>query len=91
MVGKKTLAVRLGDSRARMGLIALLLSAHLFSLIAAFITPWTLITLILLPLTLQIVSKIRAGAAGAELIPLLGKVGKLQLFLSISLAVALVL
>lgn len=91
VVGKKTLAVRLGDSRARMGLIALLLSAHLFSLIAAFITPWTLITLILLPLTLQIVSKIRAGAAGAKLIPLLGKVGKLQLFLSISLAVALVL
>ncbi len=91
LVGKKTLAVRLGDSRARKGLIALLLSAQISALIAAVITPWTLITLIFLPITIQIISGIKAGASGAQLIPMLGKVGKLQLFLSTALAIALLL
>lgn len=88
-VGKRTLAVRLGENRARKFLIALLLAAHLAAILAALITPWTLITLFLIPLTWQIIKAIRAGAQGAQLIPMLGQVGKLQLFLSTALALAL--
>ena len=69
--------------------IALLLAAHLAAALAALITPWTLITLLFLPITGKIVRGIRAGAAGAQLIPMLGQVGKLQLFLSTALALAL--
>lgn len=88
-VGKRTLAVRLGENRARKFLITLLLAAHLAAILAALITPWTLITLFLIPLTWQIIKPIRAGAQGAQLIPMLGQVGKLQLFLSTALALAL--
>lgn len=89
LVGKRTLAVRLGENRARQFLIALLLIAHLAAILAALISPWALITLLLIPLTRQIIKAIRTGAHGAQLIPMLGQVGKLQLFLSTALAVAL--
>ena len=89
LVGKRTLAVRLGDLRARKLFIGLLVLAHFAALVAAFISPWTLITLAFIPISLRIIKGIRAGAKGAELIPMLGQVGKLQLLLSTSLAIAL--
>ena len=89
IAGKKTVAVRLGDKRARAMFIALLLLAHLAAALAAFVTPWTLVTLLFLPLTVKIARGVRAGAAGTQLIPMLGQVGKLQLFLSTALAIAL--
>ena len=89
LVGKRTLAVRVGDLRARQMFIGLLILAHVAALFAAFISPWTLITLIFVPVTLRIVQGIHAGAKGMELIPMLGQVGKLQLLLSTSLALAL--
>ena len=89
LVGKRTLAVRLGDLRARQMLISLLVLAHLTALSAAFISPWTLLTLIFVPFTRRIVHGIRAGAQGKDLIPMLGQVGKLQLLLSTTLALAL--
>ena len=89
LVGKRTLAVRLGDLRARQLLIGLLVLAHLTALFAALISPWTLLTLIFVPFTRRIVHGIRAGAQGKDLIPMLGQVGKLQLLLSTTLALAL--
>jgi len=89
LVSKRTLAVRLGDRRARHMFIGLLLFAHLSAALAALITPWTLITLLFAPYTWQIIKAIRSGAQGAALIPMLGRIGKLQLFLSLSLALAL--
>ena len=89
LVGKRTLAVRLGDKRARQMFIGLLILAHLAALVAAFITPWTLITLAFLPVTLKIAQRVNEGAKGADLIPTLGQVGKLQLLLSTTLAIAL--
>ena len=91
LVGKRTLAVRLGDKRARRVLITLLIGAQVFALLAMVISKWTALTLILLPLTWNVVKGIRGGAVGAELIPMLGKVGKLQLLLSSTLALALLL
>ena len=91
LVSKRTLAVRLGDTRARQMFIGLLVLAHTAALLAALITPWALITALFIPLTLKIVKGIRGGAQGRELIPMLGEIGKLQLLLSLSLALALLI
>ena len=89
LVGKRTLAVRLGDSRARKLFIALLLLAHVLTL--AIPAENTLLTLVLLPQTIVIAKKVRDGAIGAALIPLLGKTGQLQLSFAVALSLALVL
>jgi 1,4-dihydroxy-2-naphthoate octaprenyltransferase len=88
-VNKRTLAVRLGDRNARVAFIALLVLAHLASVLAAVISISALATLFLIPTTLTISRSIWAGAKGADLIPLLGKVGALHLLLSTTLAMAL--
>ena len=89
LVGKRTLAVRLGDAGARKLFIALLFLAH----VSALAVPGknTLITLLLLPKTLIIANKVRLGATGPALIPLLGKTGQLQLWFAIIFALALAL
>jgi len=89
IVGKRTLAVRLGDSGARKLFIALLLLAH----IAALSIPGenTLLTLALLPQTLVISNQVRSGASGPALISLLARTGQLQLWFAIVLSVALAL
>jgi 1,4-dihydroxy-2-naphthoate octaprenyltransferase len=87
LVGKKTLAVRLGDAGARKLFIALLFLAHA----AALSVPGenTLVTLALLPQTIVLSNQVRKGASGSALIPLLGKTGQLQLWFAVVLAVAL--
>jgi 1,4-dihydroxy-2-naphthoate octaprenyltransferase len=89
LVGKRTLAVRLGDARARKLFIALLLLAHISVLTVSGEN--TLLTLALLPQTFIIVKKVRNGATGSALIPLLGKTGQLQLWFAVALSIALVL
>ena len=89
LVGKRTLAVRLGDSSARTAFISLLLLSHL-SVIFLF-KPWTLLTLLLVPMTYSLIKAIRSGAIGGALIPLLGKTGKLQLRFAILLSLGLLL
>ncbi len=89
LVGKRTLAVRLGDAGARKLFIALLLLAHVSAL--AVSGENTLITLALLPLTFVIANQVRAGANGPALIPLLGKTGQLQLWFGVVFSIALAL
>jgi 1,4-dihydroxy-2-naphthoate octaprenyltransferase len=89
LVGKRTLAVRLGDSGARKLFIGLLLIAHLVAI--AVPGENTFLTLLLLPQTFVIVKKVHEGATGAGLIPLLGKTGQLQLWFAVALSLALVL
>lgn len=89
VVGKKTMAVRLGDKNARVAFIALLAIAHIAALAAIAISPWSAATLLLLPTSFRISRTIWAGAKGSELIPLLGEIGRLHLLLSTTLAMAL--
>jgi len=89
LVGKRTLAVRLGDARARKLFVALLLLAHVSALSVSGEN--TLITLALLPQTFIIANKVRAGATGPALIPLLGKTGQLQLWFAVVFSIALAL
>ena len=91
LVNKKTLAVRLGDLRARKALIGLLIVSQITSALAYLITPWALITLIAIPLTLGISKAISSGQSGKELIPLLGKAGELQLATALLITLALTL
>jgi len=89
LVGKRTLAVRLGDARARKLFVALLLLAHVSALSVSGEN--TLITLALLPQTFIIANKVQAGATGPALIPLLGKTGQLQLWFGVVFSIALAL
>jgi 1,4-dihydroxy-2-naphthoate octaprenyltransferase len=89
LVGKRTLAVRLGDASARRAFVALLLLTHISVLL--LLQPWTLLTLLLLPMTYSLIKAIRSGASGAALIPLLAKTGKLQLRFAILLSIGLLL
>jgi 1,4-dihydroxy-2-naphthoate octaprenyltransferase len=87
LVGKHTLAVRLGDRGSRNFYFALLLIAHVAALLT--LTPWALLTLALAPLTLRLGNSVRHGADGVALIPLLAKTGELQLRFAALLATAL--
>lgn len=88
-VGKKTLAVRLGDKGARRLYIALLVSAHLFALLT--FKPAALLTLLALPSSLSLARGVSGGATGAALIPYLAKTGKLQLAFAALFALGLVI
>jgi len=87
LVAKRTLAVRMGDAAARRFFVALLVLAHTAA-IATF-KPLALLTLLVTPLTISIARTVLGGARGAQLIPLLGKTGKLQLIFATVFALAL--
>ena len=87
IVGKKTLAVRLGERGARKLYIALLISAHLFALLT--LQPAVLLTLLAAPLTWKLARGVASGVSGAELIPYLAKTGRLQLVFAILFALGL--
>lgn len=87
LVGKLTVAVRIGDRKARVMYVALLALAHIAAI--ATLIPTTLLTLVALPITLSISRQVLSGVSGKELIPVLGKTAKLQMIFSILLAVGL--
>ena len=87
LVGKRTLAVRLGDAKARRMFVALLVFAH----VAAVVTliPTALLTLLVAPMSYSISKLVLSGVSGKDLIPVLGRTGKLQLIFAIVFALAL--
>lgn len=87
VVGKHTLAVRIGDRKARKAFVALLLVAHIAAL--ATLIPMALLTLLALPMSYSISKQVLSGVSGSELIPVLGGTGKLQLIFAALLALAL--
>jgi 1,4-dihydroxy-2-naphthoate octaprenyltransferase len=89
VVGKLTLAVRLGDKRSRIFYSVLVVAPYLLT--AGFGTPWTLLTLLTLPMTISILKALWSGIQGVDLIALLGKTGKLQMLFSLALSLALII
>ena len=87
LVGKRTLAVRMGDETSRRFFAALLALAHTAA-IATF-KPLAMLTLLVTPLSFSLARSVLGGASGAQLIPLLGKTGKLQLIFAAVFALAL--
>ena len=78
-VGKRTLAVRLGDRRTRWLYAALLGSAFILVVVAALDRTWVLLALAAVPLAVTPTRTVLNGAAGPELIGVLGDTGRLQL------------
>ena len=89
LVGKRTMAVRIGEKNTRVFFMLLLVTAQLTSLAAASISSLALITLICAPITYRVVRQVLNGAVGAELIEVLSKTAKLQLLIASLLAAAL--
>jgi len=87
LVGKKTLAVRLGDVKARRMFVALLVLAHVAAV--ATLIPTALLTLLVAPMSYSISKLVLSGVSGKDLIPVLGRTGKLQLMFAIVFALAL--
>ena len=89
--GKRTLAVILGDLRARAMFNTFIVLAHVTSLMMSALSGWAVLTLALLPVSLSLTRRINRGAHGVELIPLLGATGKLQMLLSTVLAITILI
>jgi 1,4-dihydroxy-2-naphthoate octaprenyltransferase len=87
VVGKRTLAVILGDTRARKTFVFLLVLAHLAAIVT--LIPTALLTLLVAPISFSISKLVLSGASGKDLIPVLGRTGKLQLIFAIVFAVAI--
>ena len=86
-VGKRTLAVRLGETKARQVFVSLLVLAHVAAI--ATLIPAALLTLLVAPVSYSISKTVLSGVSGKDLIPVLGRTGKLQLMFAIVFAVAL--
>jgi 1,4-dihydroxy-2-naphthoate octaprenyltransferase len=87
LVGKQTLAVRLGDVTARRVYVSLLVIAHLAAI--ATLIPTALLTLLAVPMSYSISKSVLSGISGKDLIPTLGRTGKLQLVFAILFALGI--
>lgn len=90
-VGKKTLAVRLGDQRTRWLYVGLIGAALVLSAVGAAWRLPVLIGLAAIPLAIRPVRSVLGGATGAALIPVLGATGKLQLAWGLLVTIGLAL
>ena len=91
MVGKRTLAVRLGDARTRALYGSLVIGGVVVGVAAAWSRPSMLAVAIVLPLASRPVNVVRRGAKGPELIAVLGATGKVQMAFGLVATVALIL
>ena len=91
-VGKRTLAVRLGDQRTR-GFFTLLLVAALVLVVVIAVTgrPFAAVGLLGAAAAWPAVAAIRQGATGRDLIPVLGATGKAQLAIGLLAAAGMAL
>ncbi len=71
VAGKNTLAVRLGDHRARLAYSGCVLMGFLISASLGLIQPWALVVLLALPLAVGPIKTLQAGASGRDLIAVL--------------------
>jgi len=69
--------------------VLLLASAYIFAALTGHI--WVLLTLITLPMAFLLSKEVLQGATESQLIPLLGRTGKLQLLFALIFAASLAL
>ena len=91
-VGKRTLAVRLGDQRTRWMYVALVAAAIAAGVAVAIITrPWTALVVAAIPFAVVPVRIVLRGAKGRDLIAVLGNTGRLQMAYGMLATVGLLL
>ena len=88
-VGKRTLAVRLGDGRTRWFYTVLVGAAFVLTVVAAGWRPTVLLGLAAVPLAVAPLRSVLGGAGGPALIPVLGATGRLQLIWGVLVTVGL--
>lgn len=91
LVGKRTLAVRLGDRRTRSLFVALIMATFASVLVVAMSRPGALFGLVAIVAARRPLKAVRGGAAGRELIAVLGDTGRLQIAVgaAVSLGIAI--
>ena len=87
LVGKRTFAVRVGDTNARRAFVSLLILAHAAAI--ATLIPMAILTLLVAPMAYSISKLVLSGVSGKDLIPVLGRTGKLQLVFAIVFGISL--
>ena len=88
-VGKRTLAVVLGDRRTRTLYPALVGSAFAAAVVVAPAAPGALLALLAAPLAAGPVAAVRSGLTGRGLVPVLAGTGRLQMAYGVLLALGL--
>lgn len=91
VAGKRTLAVRLGDRRARWAYVALIWLPLVLAVICAFASPWTLLVLVLLAPAVLLCLPVLAGATGPGLVRVLAGTGMFELAYGLLLGLGLAL
>lgn len=89
-VGKRTLAVRIGEARTRWLYQLLIVLGILLGVLGGIWEPGCLAVLGAIPFAIEPMRAVRNGAFGAELIRVLGATGRLQLVFGTLLTVGLV-
>jgi 1,4-dihydroxy-2-naphthoate octaprenyltransferase len=89
IAGKQTLAVRLGDPRTRVLFVAMIAVALLLVVPIAMARTAALVALLAAVPAVRPIRLVRSGAAGRELIAVLGATGQVQLAFGVLLAVGL--
>ena len=89
VVGKRTLAVRLGDRRTRLLYVALLALAYAAVGAVAVDEPWAAVTLLTVALAVPAAGAVRAGAVGPALVPVLKATGLTLLAYGVVLGAAM--
>jgi 1,4-dihydroxy-2-naphthoate octaprenyltransferase len=87
--GKRTLAVLLGDARTRLLYQALVAVPVLVTVGTGVVRPWALLGLCAVPVLVGPLRRIRSGAGGLALIPVLRDTGLAMLLWGVATAVAL--
>jgi 1,4-dihydroxy-2-naphthoate octaprenyltransferase len=89
VAGKQTLAVRLGDPRTRVVFVAMIALALLLVVPIAMARPAALLALLAAVPAVRPIRLVRSGAAGRDLIAVLGATGQVQLAFGVLLAAGL--
>lgn len=90
-VGKKTLAVRLGDAATRRLYQSLMVAALLLGALGSMMNPGCIAVVAAVPFGISPLRAVRSGAAGARLVEVLGRTGRVQMVVGALLSVGLVL
>jgi 1,4-dihydroxy-2-naphthoate polyprenyltransferase len=86
-VGKRTLAVRLGDQDTRVLYLVLLTAVPIgAALLLAVVRPWALASILAMVVAVPAARAVRQGARGRDLIPVLVRTGRVQLVYGLLLA-----
>ena len=88
---KRTLAVRLGDKKARSFFVSLFVLALLAIFVLALSYPLALLGLVGLGSAFTSIKRVRSGAVGSELISVLSMTGRTQILTAVTLSIGFIL